>query len=81
MWVDGSDVGSRDRAGHPMDDSSWLLVLHSGSGTELVLPDVGELELELDTGTPTGEPDGPVGFSGGDVVELPGCTFWLLRVL
>jgi isoamylase len=81
VWVDGSDVRSLDRAGHQLGDSSWVLVLHSGSGAELTLPAVGELELVLDTGTPTGEPDGPVRFSGGDVVELAGCTFWLLRVL
>lgn len=76
MWIDGSDVRPHRR--EPPEDS-WLLILHSGAAATITLPDVGQLELELDTGTATGAPGAAVHYRGGATVALPGCTLWALR--
>jgi len=79
MWVDGAHEHSRD--GRRLGDSSWLLLCHGGCGAEVVLPDVGELELVLDTSSATGAPDPGPRRHGGDTVDVPGATLWLFRVV
>ncbi len=79
MWVDGSDVRSRSRSGEQLPDSGWLLVLHAGAEADIMLADVGTLELVVDTATPTGAPVSAVYHRGGAQVHLAECTLWALR--
>ncbi|WP_241249812.1 glycogen debranching protein GlgX [Rhodococcus sp. X156] len=81
MWVDGGDVRSHDRHGDLLADHSWLLVLHSGAPAQVRLAPVGELEVVLDSGSPTGLPSGPRFLAGGTTVTVPEHTLWALRVL
>ncbi|MBP2476878.1 glycogen operon protein [Crossiella equi] len=83
MWIDGTDCRSHTRAGEPVDDHCWLLVLHAdGSPVEFVLPGPEYarcFEPVLDTGSPDGRPTHPGPLSPGTPLSVPGRTLVLLR--
>lgn len=82
-WIDGADVRSHTRSGQPLDDSSWLLVLHSGGPIQLPVgtPEWfdGVLVAVFDSSAATGRPASTDPLSPGSTLALTGPTVVALR--
>ncbi|APU19288.1 glycogen debranching protein GlgX [Actinoalloteichus sp. GBA129-24] len=83
MWIDGGDCRSHTRSGLPVNDHSWLLVLHAGGDeVRLTLPGLvfgARYTPVLTTGTPDGRPSDATSLPAGDSLALPGHTLLLFR--
>ena len=83
-WIDGADVRSHTRAGRPLGDSSWLLILHSGGPAQITVgtPEWfdGSLVPVFDSATATGEPGSAGPVAVGSTLTVSGPTVLALRV-
>ncbi|SNS31823.1 glycogen debranching protein GlgX [Rhodococcoides kyotonense] len=82
-WVDGGDVRSYASDGHPVDDASSLLILHSGGPTEVSLacpPWAAERFVPVfDSSTVDGAPVDSAAIEAGSALSLTGSTVLVLR--
>ncbi|AOS62140.1 glycogen debranching protein GlgX [Actinoalloteichus hymeniacidonis] len=83
MWIDGADCRAHTRTGLPLDDHSWLLVLHAGSADiEFTLPPTAfgsRFTPVLSTAAPEGLPSDRTPLPSGTNLPLPAHTLILLR--
>ncbi|MFB9907931.1 glycogen debranching protein GlgX [Allokutzneria oryzae] len=84
MWIDGQDCRVRTRRGEPLEDHSWLLVLHAGAEPARInLPsdEYGRCyEPVLDTGEANGVPAERPPMPAGSPMTVPARTFLVLKV-
>lgn len=82
-WVDGADVRSYDADGHPVEDASSLLVVHSGGPIEIELAcpswAAARFVPVFDSSTADGVPVDASAVAAGLPISLTGPTVLVLR--
>ena len=85
MYLDGRGLRERGPRGEPVQDDSFLLVLHAGADDrDVVLPDgpyADAFRVLVDTTTADGRPAGEAVLEAGTRHRLTGRSFLLLRAI